>query len=180
MEQLIDDLLEYSRSTHAATSDESASVNEAVSAAVDMLRDQINKTGAVITCEVEDASVRADRAQLAQLFQNLVSNSLKYRNPAESPRIWIRTRRETDTWLVSVSDNGIGFDQSYANGIFRLFKRLHGQDYPGTGVGLAICKRVVERFGGEIWAESTLGQGSTFYIRLRASDRRATTATETL
>jgi len=104
------------------------------------------------------------------VFQNLLSNALKYRKPAESPRINIGAERQDGHWLVKVRDNGIGFDQDQAERIFGLFKRLHrDEEYPGTGVGLAICKHIVERYRGRIWAESEAGVGSTFYIILPAA-----------
>jgi signal transduction histidine kinase len=173
MEELIHDLLEYSRSKHETATNQAADVGEAIALAMENLSEAIQSTGAIITTTV-NAAVQADPLQVSQLFQNLLANALKYRSPDRRPVVHIASAREGDTWVISVSDNGIGFAQEYADGIFRLFKRLHGQQYPGTGVGLAICKRVVERFGGQIWAKSTLGEGSTFFVQLRAADERGT------
>jgi signal transduction histidine kinase len=98
---------------------------------------------------------------LMQLFQNLISNSIKYRGE-ETPRIHISAETGAEGWLFSVRDNGIGIDPQYADRVFDMFKRLHGSEVPGTGIGLAICKRVVERRGGRIWVESEAGRGATF------------------
>jgi signal transduction histidine kinase len=100
------------------------------------------------------------------LFQNLLSNAIKYRHPEHRPRIEISAVHENDEWIISVRDNGIGFDPQYKERIFGLFKRLHKHEYPGTGLGLAICQRIVSRYGGRIWAESSPGKGATFFFSL--------------
>jgi signal transduction histidine kinase len=100
------------------------------------------------------------------LFQNLLSNSLKYLKPDVRPQIRISADQRGEKWIISVRDNGIGFEPEYAKQIFGLFKRLHKDAYPGTGIGLAICERIVDRAGGRIWAESELGEGAVFYIEL--------------
>ena len=110
--------------------------------------------------------VRGDEPLLEQVFRNLISNALKYRKPDEPPCIDISAEKTGLAWVITTRDNGIGFDQQFAERIFVLFQRLHGLEYAGTGVGLAICKRVIEQAGGRIWAESKPGVGSTFYIRL--------------
>jgi two-component system, chemotaxis family, sensor kinase Cph1 len=108
----------------------------------------------------------ADASQLAQLFQNLIGNAIKFR-AERRPEIRISARRETEGWRFGVSDNGIGIEPQYFDRIFRVFQRLHTRGrYPGTGIGLAICKKIVERHGGRIWIESQPGQGSTFYFTL--------------
>jgi light-regulated signal transduction histidine kinase (bacteriophytochrome) len=109
--------------------------------------------------------VRADEVQLTQIFQNLIGNAIKYRSQ-EKPRIHIEAVEEDGEWRFCVSDNGIGIDPQYKDRIFGIFKRLHGRELPGTGMGLAICKRILERHGGRIWVESQPGQGSTFYFTL--------------
>ncbi len=110
-------------------------------------------------------TVHAHEIRIVQLLQNLVGNGIKYRS-AEPPRIHVTAKRRDADWMFSVTDNGIGIEPEYAQQIFGIFKRLHGQNYPGTGIGLAICQRIVERYGGRIWVESKPGQGSTFCFTL--------------
>lgn len=98
---------------------------------------------------------------MTQLFQNLISNSIKFRGE-ETPRIHVSAERNAEGWLFSVRDNGIGIDPQDAGRVFGMFKRLHGAELPGTGIGLALCKKVVERKGGRIWVESETGRGATF------------------
>ena len=110
--------------------------------------------------------MRADATQLSQLFQNLIGNAIKYRG-ADIPRILISACEAGPEWRFSVKDNGIGIDAQYAEKVFVIFQRLHTmREYPGTGIGLSMCKRIVERHGGRIWFESELGKGSTFYFTL--------------
>jgi signal transduction histidine kinase len=167
MEQLIRDLLDFSRAVHAdgAPAAGTANLTVSLSEAIKVLGSRIEECGATIISDPLPV-VNGDQAQMAQVFQNLLSNSLKYRKTEEAPRIQIGAQPDRDMWIVSVQDNGIGFDQEYADRIFGLFKRLHRDAYPGTGIGLAICKRVVERYGGTIWAKSSTGTGATFYFAL--------------
>jgi PAS domain S-box-containing protein len=114
-------------------------------------------------------TVQADAAQLGQVFQNLIANAIKFRREDVPPRIHISAERQGDEWLFSVTDNGIGIDAEHADRIFQVFQRLHTEEeYPGLGVGLALCKRIVERHGGRIWAEPGPGVGTTFYFTLPA------------
>ncbi|MEO8127618.1 MAG: ATP-binding protein, partial [Bryobacteraceae bacterium] len=102
---------------------------------------------------------------LSQLFQNLIGNAVKYKGP-EPPVIHVSAQREVAMWVFSVKDNGMGIDPRYHTRIFGIFKRLHREEYPGTGIGLAICSRIVERYGGRIWVESELGKGADFLFTL--------------
>lgn len=166
MESLIHDLLTFSRTVHneelpVGTADLQISFNEALS----VLKNRIEETGAVITASSLPV-VRGDTAQMAHVFQNVLSNALKYRKKDVTTQIDISAERFRDEWVISMMDNGIGFEQQYAERIFGLFKRLHKGEYAGTGLGLAICKRIVERYGGRMWAEGRLGDGATFYFAL--------------
>jgi len=170
MEELIRDLLSFSRAVHTesppvGTADLPASLAEAVS----VLKNRIEENGATISAQCLPR-VKGDTSQFAHVFQNLLSNSLKYRQLAEAPVVHISAEQQADHWVLAIRDNGIGFEQQYAQRIFGLFKRLHKDEYPGTGLGLAICQRIVERFGGKIWATSEPGHGSTFYISLLHAD----------
>src|SRR6202030_3733057 len=125
------------------------------------LEGSVDESDAVITNDPLP-SIVASEATLVQLFQNLLANALKYRSK-EPPRIHVSAVREETEWIFSVRDNGIGIDPRHAQQIFGVFKRLHARDkYAGTGIGLAICQKIVERYGGRIWVESQLGQGSDF------------------
>jgi PAS domain S-box-containing protein len=171
MELLIQDLLAYSRSVHTLRALPHPGVAElqvAFDDAISVLQERISSSDARVTNEPLPP-VRGEGSQLSQVFQNLLANSLKYASPDAPPRIDVRARRDGDRWIVSVSDNGIGFESQYRERVFGLFKRLHRDEYPGTGLGLAICKRIVERYGGRIWAESEPGQGSTFFFELPAA-----------
>jgi light-regulated signal transduction histidine kinase (bacteriophytochrome) len=126
----------------------------------------IAESGAIVTSEPLPTVV-ADQVMLRQVFQNLIANSIKYRRE-ETPRIHITAQTDAQGWLISVRDNGIGIDPKDAERVFGMFKRLHGPDIPGAGIGLAICKKVVERHGGRIWVESETGQGATFKFTISA------------
>ena len=171
MEQLIRDLLEFSKvesegEKYFAPTPCDAALEEALS----NLRARIEASGAKIDrCPLP--SIYADRIQLCRLFQNLVGNAIQYRRPDTAPCINVSARREGAEWLFSVTDNGIGIESQYLDKVFGIFKRLHGRDNPGTGMGLAICKKIVARHSGRIWVESKPGMGSTFFFTLPA-DRR--------
>ncbi len=114
-------------------------------------------------------TVQADDTQLMQLFQNLISNALKF-HTSEAPKVHISAKRQNGEWLFGVHDNGIGIAREFHDQIFLIFHKLHGRaEYQGTGVGLAICKRIVDRHGGKMWVESELGKGATFWFTLPAA-----------
>jgi PAS domain S-box-containing protein len=164
MQTLLQDLLAFSRNVHAedaveGTADLSAAFNEAIA----ILKVRIVESGAIIETTALPVTF-GETTQMAHVFQNVVSNALKYRKQEIAPRIQISAVREDNMWTISVADNGIGFDPEYAERIFGLFKRLYDKEYSGTGLGLAICKRIVERYGGRMWAESCPGVGSTFHF----------------
>ena len=166
MEDLIHDLLAYSRVIHREhEAAGNARLQEALEKAVRMLEARFDETGAAIVAD-DLPVVRGEQTQFEQVFLNLLGNSLKYRHPEREPHIRVRASCQDHECIVTVEDNGIGFDQKYAGRIFKLFKRLHKDEYPGTGLGLAICKRIVERHGGRIWAEGVRGQGAKFSFSL--------------
>jgi signal transduction histidine kinase len=105
-------------------------------------------------------------AGFEQVFQNLIGNSIKYRREGVVPEIHVSAQVEGDSWIFSVRDNGIGIEPRYQSDVFQPFRRLHGRDIPGSGIGLATCKKIVEAHGGAIWVESQPGSGSTFFFRL--------------
>jgi PAS domain S-box-containing protein len=166
MEVLIQDLLTFSRVIHAEASPIGvADLSAALREAMEVLKGRIEDAGAVVTMS-DLPCTRGETSQIAHVFQNVLSNALKYRKRDVLPEVRISAEREGEHWIISIRDNGIGFDQQYATRIFGLFKRLHKEEYPGTGLGLAICQRMIERYGGHMWAESQLGYGATFYISL--------------
>jgi PAS domain S-box-containing protein len=167
MQALIDDLLLFSRSVHydEAQPGGAADLSSALEQAISVLKGRIEEAGAVITAGTLP-NTRGDTQQLTQVFQNILSNSVKYRRSNVPLQIQISAEKEFDKWVICVRDNGIGFAPQYAERIFGLFKRLHKEEYPGTGLGLAICKRIVERYGGRIWAEGRPGEGTSFYFAL--------------
>src|SRR5262249_17853150 len=167
MKPLIDDLLTYSRvgrrEKPLIPTDSSLLVHQALRS----LQVQIADSGATVTADPLP-TVRVDQMQLGMLWQNLLSNALKFHGH-KPPRIHVMAQRQETEWVFSLRDNGIGLDPTQAERIFCGLRRLHTrQEYPGTGVGLAICKKIVERHGGRIWVESNPGQGATFLFTLPA------------
>jgi len=161
MKQLIEDLLAYSRVGTRAKEFQEVDSGASLARALSNLRASQEASGAVITHDPMP-HVLADGAQLAQIFQNLIGNAIKFRG-AEPPRIHVGAQTTDTVCVFTVKDNGIGLDTQYAERIFMMFQRLHNKtEYPGTGIGLAIVKKIVERHGGRIWVESEPGKGSTF------------------
>lgn len=179
MQGLINDLLAFSRVSRQGGTLEPVSSADALAMALGNLRAALDESGAEVSCD-ELPVVVADRTQLTQLFQNLISNAVKFRGD-RSPRVYVSARRADSPepagdarapfWQFVVSDNGIGIEPRFAERIFVIFQRLHGrEEYPGTGIGLAICKRIIERHGGRIWLESEPGAGSSFCFTLPAAE----------
>ena len=161
MQALIDDLLTLSRVGRLGLVLQNADCNESVQTACKNLENSIRETGATVEHDRLPVIV-ADGRLLVQLFQNLISNSIKFRG-SESPHIQIFAEKQKREWAFAVADNGIGIAPEHAQSIFGIFKRLHTHDeYPGSGIGLSICKKIVEQHGGRIWVESAPGQGATF------------------
>ena len=168
MQRLIDDLLAYSRVSSRGAALAPIDANTILQRALDNLALSVTETRANISSG-NLPIVTADAGQLEHLFQNLISNSIKFRS-ADPPRIQVTATHQPGHWLFSVRDNGIGIDPQYFDRIFVIFQRLHGRnDYPGTGVGLAICKKIVERHGGRIWVESKPGTGAIFRFTIPTS-----------
>jgi signal transduction histidine kinase len=164
MEMFIRDMLSYSQVAEAGLDLKQTTCKAVLDWSLLELDGAIKESGAAITYD-QLPVLTCDPIRLSQVFNNLIGNAIKYRSE-NSPKIHIGATDQDDMWRLSVSDNGIGIDPRYANTVFTLFKRLHGRDKPGTGVGLAICKQIVENHGGEIWVESQPGQGSTFYFTI--------------
>ncbi len=164
MNHLIDDLLLYARAGTREKPLVPVDVNTVLKKTLDNLSFEIKESGAVITVDPL-TTVSADSTQLIQLFQNLMGNAIKY--SSSTPRIHISAERKGEEWLFRISDNGIGIEPRQFERIFQIFQRLHTSDeYSGTGIGLATCKKIAERLGGRIWVESKPGEGSTFFFTL--------------
>jgi signal transduction histidine kinase len=166
MQTMIDDLLLYSRAGTADLQREEVAAGDLVAAALRDLAPVVVESGAQIEVG-ELPTVRADATQLQRVFQNLLSNAMKYTAPDVSPRVVVRATPADGGWEIAVADNGIGIEPRNAERVFEMFARVHGgADYRGTGLGLAICRRVVERHGGRLWVEANPGGGSVFRLTL--------------
>lgn len=169
MGELIDDLLRYSRLERGEVKTERVPLRPLLERVCEEVEEDIRARGLTLRMELAMEAVEAERHGLREALANLVENAVKFSRDG-SGTITIGSRREGDAILLSVTDTGIGFDMKYHDRIFRIFERLHGQEeYPGTGVGLAIVRKVAERHGGRAWAVSEPGKGSTFYLALPAS-----------
>jgi PAS domain S-box-containing protein len=165
MQIMIKDLLEYSRIDTRGEIFEVTDCSVALGGAIYNLRSAVEKSGLQLTYDALPTLI-ADGSQLKRLFQNLISNAIKFRSD-KIPKVHISSRREGNHWLFSVQDNGIGIHPQDFSQIFLIFRRLHtSEEYPGSGIGLSICKRIVERHGGQMWLESAPGKGSTFYFTI--------------
>ena len=166
MQQLVRDLLEYARIGNVAETHEEINLDYLKSSIHENLSESIQQSGATILWP-ELPTVVAEPVRIFSVFQNIIGNAIKYRQPDVTPNIKIAVADSSNYWLFSISDNGIGMKQQYCEKIFEPFKRLHRkEEYSGTGMGLSICRKSIEGLGGKIWAESELGKGSTFYFTL--------------
>jgi PAS domain S-box-containing protein len=168
MQKLINDLLSYSRVGTRGKAFSATDLEQVLQTVLTNLKIALEESGAQITHDPLPTVV-ADSTQMTQLLQNLIGNALKFRGE-RAPHIHISAQREGAAWVMGVKDNGIGIEPQYFERIFVIFQRLHTQqEYSGTGIGLAICKKIVERHGGRIWVESKPGQGATFWFTLPAA-----------
>lgn len=169
MQQLIEDLLDFSRIGTQGKDLLPIDLEMILAQVCSNLKVAISQSQVQITHQPLPM-VRGDQTQLIQLFQNLLANAIKFRQ-SETPKVEIKAIRKANQWLISVSDNGIGIAAEYFERIFVIFQRLHSRnEYPGTGIGLAVCQKIIERHGGDIWLESTVGVDTTFYFTLSASE----------
>ncbi|AFY85246.1 response regulator [Oscillatoria acuminata] len=166
---LIGELLSYARLNQVQESCQLLPSDRLVQQALEHLGMEIYQNKAQVTYDPLPEII-ATESQFLQLFQNLIGNAIKYRGE-ESPRIHLSAVLQDNCYLFSIQDNGIGIEEQYSEHIFQIFKRLHAQDYPGTGIGLATCRKIVERHGGSIWIKSEVGQGSIFYFTVPTEQR---------
>jgi len=172
MNQQIKDLLAYSRLGRPGAEEVEVDLEEVLGAARRHLARAMSKSQAELLVVGELPSVCGDRARLVQLLQNLLGNAIKFQRQGVTPRVELRAEQEGDMWRVAVSDNGIGIRCDEPQRVFRIFQRLHtAEEYPGTGIGLTLCRRVVESHGGKIWYETEEGEGTTFHFTLPAIPR---------
>jgi hypothetical protein len=171
MRQLIDDLLAYSRVGTKGKPFMPVPIDQVLEQTLGSLKIAIEECGAAVSHDPLP-TVACDQGQIGALLQNLIGNAIKYRN-GRAPQVHIACQWRENEWLFSVKDNGIGIEPQYAERVFIIFQRLHTRDeYEGTGIGLAVCKKIVERHGGKIWLESETGKGATFFFTL-PGDRNA-------
>jgi light-regulated signal transduction histidine kinase (bacteriophytochrome) len=176
MEKFISDMLSYAQAVEAEIDMKVVACQTVVDWAMLELQGALDESGASVTRD-ELPFVMGDPVRLSQVFRNLIGNAIKYRGD-QPPVIHIGCEEADDEYVISVRDNGMGIEAKYFNNIFVLFKRLHGRERSGSGVGLAVCKEIVERHGGRIWVESTVGRGSTFWFTLpKATGDRTAAAT---
>lgn len=169
MKSLITDLLAYSRVGSSGKELAPVAMEEIFKRVIDHLQLTIDQGGATVTHDPLPA-VLGDNAQMVQLLQNMIGNAIKFRG-AEPPHVHVGVRKQGEHWPFFVRDNGIGIDPQHTERVFVIFQRLHNRaEYPGTGIGLAICRKIVERHGGSIWVESVPGKGATFYFTLQPAE----------
>ena len=177
MKRLINNILDYARVQSRGGAFTPTDCNQLVGSVLADLQLAINETQAQVTIDRLPV-VEADASQLQRVFENLIANALKFRRE-EPPRIHVSAERSDEDWVFTVQDNGIGIEEEYADRIFVIFERLHTEDkYTGTGIGLALCRRMIRRHGGDIWVESTPGVGSSFRFNLPATRRASSGRSE--
>jgi light-regulated signal transduction histidine kinase (bacteriophytochrome) len=170
MRRLINDLLELSRVGTRGKEFVTTDCQAIYDRTLVNLQALVDDSSALVTHDPLP-TVMGDGTQLGQLFQNLIANAIKFRRDDEQLTVHVGAEQRDGSWVISVRDNGIGIDPQYAERIFVVFQRLHDKgDRPGTGIGLAVCKKIVERHGGKIWVESLPGEGSTFYFTLPVNE----------
>lgn len=166
MQKLINDLLDYSRITARGKEFTKVDLSQVLGQVVSNLHELIIENNALVTND-DLPEVYVDESQILRVFQNLIQNALKFKNRSELPKIHISCKKKNDFYEFAIKDNGIGIEMQYHDRIFTIFQRLHTkEEYPGTGIGLSICKRIIERHGGKIWFESKVNEGTTFYFTL--------------
>jgi PAS domain S-box-containing protein len=171
MTALVSDLLTFARVRVEIDRPSSFSLDENMETALSQLKAAIDDSSALVTHDPLP-EIEADQGQMVRLFVNLIGNALKYRKPNVRPEIHVSSKEMESEWLIAIQDNGIGFDPKHAQDIFKPFKRLHSKEkYEGSGVGLAICQRIVANHGGRIWAESKIDEGTTFFFTLPIGGR---------
>jgi PAS domain S-box-containing protein len=175
MSALIDGLLDYSRLEHREQRLQPVDCRAFVRALVDSMSERIREVGAQVHIDLDSTPVMADHEGLRIALTNLIENALKFSRESKPPRISIESSIEYGRYLLKVRDNGIGFDIAYRDKIFEIFNRLHASGYEGTGIGLALVRKAVQRMEGEVWAESTPGEGATFSVSLKLADTEETT-----
>jgi light-regulated signal transduction histidine kinase (bacteriophytochrome) len=166
MQMMITDLLEYSRITTRGKELKEIAVSITLEKVISILQLKIDDSSTIITNDTLPL-VKGDESQLFRVFQNLIENAIKFKKKSENPKIHISCQKKNEFYEFSVKDNGIGMDMKYKDKLFIIFSRLHSsKEYPGTGMGLSICKRIIERHGGKIWFDSKVNEGTTFYFTL--------------
>ncbi len=167
MQLMVNDMLEYARIDHDSESTQSVDLNEQFQRVCEDLQEALGRSEARVRRLTPLPTVLGNPVRLRSLLQNLLGNALKYHHPGRKPDITVAARKDNENWYIAISDNGIGIDERYYERVFQPFKRLHSSDeYPGTGVGLAICRKIARELGGDIALESTPGSGSRFTVRL--------------
>lgn len=168
MGSLIEDLLKYSHLEITEVRNEKVLIRDLVQSTLDLYKWELKKDGFRLILDVPDLEIFTDSRGISIVLRNLLENAIKFTREKKDPVITVSLQEENSSWILKISDNGIGFDMKYHSKIFDVFQRLnHGKDYPGTGIGLTIARKVVQRMNGKIWAESSPGKGSTFILKIR-------------